>query len=89
MYSAGECVIIETNQYEDGSPKAHLFVVILETHKKKDKTIIIPLCTIPENRYFDDTVVIRPGDHDFVTEPTYVDYYEARIVTEEQLDEMI
>jgi hypothetical protein len=89
LFSAGECILIETNLYEDGSPKAHLFVVILETHKNNDKTIIIPLCTIRANRYYDDTVVILPGEHDFVTDPTFADYYEARIVTEEQLDEMI
>jgi hypothetical protein len=89
LYSPGDCLIIETNQYEDGTEKAHLFVVIFEANKKTDKTLIIPFCKIIPGRYYDPTVVFPAGVHDFITQPTYVDYYSGRIETVATIDELI
>lgn len=89
MYSAGDCILIITRINRDGSSEAHLFVVIFDTNKTTDKTILIPLCSIHPRRYYDKTVVINPGDHDFVKAPTFLDYSSAIVKTSAKLDEMI
>ncbi len=77
MYLAGDCIIIETNYYEDGSAKAHLFVVILDAKLDDDITILIPMDSIPDRGWYDRTTVIEIGDHDFVKKPTYMNYNEG------------
>jgi len=69
-------VFIETNQYEDGSQKAHLFVVIFDAINDEDKTILIPFDKIPQTGYYDNTTTVLPEDqeHDFIAVPTYVNY---------------
>lgn len=89
MYSPCDCIIIETNVYRDGSQKAHLFVVILEVVNDTDRTILFPIDTIYEDAYYDQTTPLAPGDHDFVKNPSYIDYSWGRIETKATLDKMI
>jgi hypothetical protein len=86
LYTCGDCILIETNQYEDGRPKAHLFVVILDTKHDEDTTILIPMDTIPQRGFYDPTTLLQAGDHDFVILPTYMNYYEGRIRTQKWID---
>lgn len=88
MYSPGECIIIET---DEKTGDAHLFVVVLEANQDTDQTILLPLCTIRPGRFYDKTVELSPGEggHDFIKDPTYVDYYDGRIETKAKIDEMI
>jgi hypothetical protein len=86
LYTCGDCILIETGFYEDGSPKAHLFVVILDAEHDQDTTILIPMDTIPPHGYYDSTTLLQKGDHDFVKLPTYMNYYEGRIRTKKWID---
>lgn len=86
MYTCGDCVLIETNYYEDGRPKAHLFVVILDAEHDEDTTILIPMDKIPQRGYFDPTTLLQKGDHDFVKFTSYMNYYEGRIRTKKWID---
>jgi hypothetical protein len=89
LFSPGDCILIVTNTYEDGTEKAHLFIVITEAVKKTDKIILVPLCSIQPNLHYDKTIILEPGEHDFIKEPTYVDYSSARVVTSDVLDGLI
>ncbi|HEY59908.1 MAG TPA: hypothetical protein G4N92_04375 [Anaerolineae bacterium] len=86
MYLAGDCVIIETNYYEDGKPKAHLFVVILDAKLDHDKTILIPMDKVPVRGFHDSTTELNSGDHDFVDVPTYMNYYYGIIRDKKWID---
>lgn len=88
MYLPGECIIIETNRGKDGTI-SHLFIVVIPVENDGDKTILLPLCRIKPNRYYDKTVTLGAGDHDFVKEPTYIDFSLAKIETKASLDEAI
>lgn len=85
MYSAGDCIIIETDHYPDGLRRAHLFVVIHDAKQTSDNTILIPMCTI-QRGYNDLTTVLDPGDHDFVKKPSYMKYSSSRIKTKAWID---
>ena len=89
MYSPGDCIFIVTNQYKDGTPKAHLFVVVLEATQNNHRTILLPFCRIPEKGYYDSTKTFSPGDHDFITYHTYIDYRLGRVIRKDQLDTLI
>jgi len=87
LYHAGDCIIIETNYYSNGIAKAHLFVVILDAGKEDDLTILIPVDTIPARGFYDDTTILNVGDHDFIKEPTYVNYYYGKIRQKNWIDQ--
>lgn len=89
MYSPGDCIFIVTNIHEDGTLKAHLHVVIFEAKEDADRTILLPVCTINPNGYYDNTATFKSGDHDFITVPSYIDYNYGRISTKEELDRLI
>ena len=84
----GECIIIETNRGKDGV-LSHLFVVVIQTEKENDRTLLLPLCRIKPNRFHDNTVIINPGEYDFVKEPSYIEYSLARIETQAKLDQLL
>jgi len=87
LYHAGDCVFIETNYYKDGIAQAHLFVVILDTREEDDQTILIPMDIIPARGFYDDTTILNVGDHDFIKEPTYMNYYYGRIRQKNWIDQ--
>ncbi len=89
MYSPGDCIFIETNTYKDGTPKAHLFVIILEAKEDEDRTILLPICTINPNGYYDKTATFKRGDHDFIIAPSYIDYSNGRTLEKVGLDRLI
>jgi len=86
LYLAGDCIIVETNFYEDGKQKAHLFVIILDAKTDNDKTILIPMDKIPERGFHDPTTELNYGDHDFVVMPTYMNYHEGIIRNKKWID---
>jgi len=86
MYRAGDCIFIDTNYYKDGTTKAHLFVVILDAELESDKTILVPMSTILDAGWYDCTTVLKDGDHEFVSKPTFIDYREANIKTKSWMD---
>lgn len=89
MYSAGDCILFETDQYKDGTSKAHLFVVILDAEKDDDVTLIIPMNTIPDRGFYDTTTEISVNEHEFVKQPTYMNYNLSMIIYKGGLDRLI
>ena len=89
MYSAGDCIHIQTNHYPNGIPKFHLFVVILDAKNEDSKTILIPICSIEPGVYFDNTTVLEVGDHNFIKQSSFADYYYALLLSTKIIDQMI
>jgi len=65
----------------------HLFIIILEPNPKSGQTIILPI----DSANFDHapTVELKPGDHSFISIPSFVSYSFARIVTISELENLI
>lgn len=86
MYRAGDCIFIETNYYQDGRSKAHLFVVLLDAFSSNDETIIVPIDKIPKKGFYDKTTILNIGDHDFIKEQSYINYNQGVIRKKAWLD---
>lgn len=56
----------------------HLWVVVCEPFDSPTKVIIVFLTS--RKSYSDQTIVLRPQDHDFIRHETVVSYADARIV---------
>lgn len=87
MYFRGECINKDTNRGKYGV-LAHHFVVIMDAVKPKDRTLLFPLCTIPDKRLYNKTTIIYPSEHVFVKSPTYIDYELGLIISVEDLDKL-
>ena len=89
MYLPGECIIIETDEYEDGTTRAHLFIIIYQALVDDEKTIIVPISNPLGKRNIYTTVEINIGDYDFVKELSFIYYYEGKIRTKRALDKLL
>lgn len=89
MYTSGQCILIETNAYQDGRPKAHLFVILFTACEDADVTIVVPISSIRPRVHYDATVILDKNDHDFIKHPSYADYRHALVVTKQRLDDDI
>ena len=85
-YKPGECIIIETGR--GGEPDAHLFIVVTDGDKPNDVIILLPVCTI-RGGYYDSTTELEAGSHDFIHRRSYINYYEAKIITVDSLDNLL
>ena len=83
----GDCLLIETNE-EVGHIKSHLFVIILEGEIYTRNTIIVNIQSVPKGK-FDNTVVLRKGDHEFIDHDSFVNYRLARIISLSELEKKI
>jgi hypothetical protein len=88
MWNAGDCFLLETNLDKGGKRKAHLFVVILSLHTNSDKTITVHVQSIRSLKD-DRTTILKPGDHDFITHDSYINYRMAKIVSLESLSKVL
>lgn len=58
--------------------KNHLFVILNEPVGPQQEIIIVPICTVYEDRKYDDSCIVNAGDHDFIKHPSYVYYRKCR-----------
>lgn len=86
MYKAGECVFIVTNEDDYGNPQSHLFVIVFDVSSSSEETILIPMDTIYPDRWFDPTTQLNVGDHNFVTQPTFMNYDLGQVRTMDWID---
>lgn len=84
---AGESFLIETN-IKDGQVTAHLFILILNVEAKTGNTIIVNIDTI-RNRNYDQTVIVKAGEHPFVKHDSFINYSRARIRSVGDLRQLI
>lgn len=88
MFSAGDCLLIETNESEGGRIVAHLHVVLLDPQEHTHNTIIVCIETLNSEKQ-DQTTLLTPGEHDFIVTTSYVNYRRARICSTDDLDQSI
>jgi hypothetical protein len=55
----------------------HLFAVLTDA-SKSGSHLLVPICTIKPNRYFDNACEIAVGEHPFITGKSYIEY---RLIT--------
>lgn len=53
--------------------KKHLHVAITAACSNHHH-ILVPICSIPEDLYYDRTCILTPEDHPFIKHSSYVDY---------------
>ena len=88
MFSAGDCLHIETNPNAFNEIKAHLHVVIIDIIPTTGETIIVPVETHTSEKQ-DGTTFLYTGDHQFIKQKSYVNYRRARIHTKDDLQNWI
>jgi hypothetical protein len=66
----------------------HLFGVITDICAE-GRHLIVNISSIPETGFYDATCVIGPGEHPFVTKPSYAYYSMADIQAAERLGRMV
>ena len=84
----GECFLGETNLDATGHIKSHLFVIILSNKGFVRNAIVVNIQTVRGGN-FDNTVILRPGDHEFIIRESYVNYRLARIVSLDEIETKI
>jgi hypothetical protein len=70
-----------------GFGKAHLWIAVTDPQTADSQVVIVSLTTLRFDR--DQTVILQPGDHPFVTHQTVVLYSDSRIVDSRRIDAMI
>jgi hypothetical protein len=88
LFYLGDTFLIKTNHDRAGYIQHHLFVIVAEIDKKTHQIVIIPIDTI-RGRKFDHQTVLQPGCHDFVTSASYVNYRRTRVISIEELDDLV
>lgn len=61
----------------------HLWTVVASSPHVSEEVLIVFLTTKKDNS--DTTVVLQPGDHDFIRHETVVSYADTRIITRQNL----
>lgn len=51
----------------------HLFVIVTDACKNM-LHLLVPICTIKKERYYDKTCIVKVGDHPFIKHDSYVYY---------------
>jgi hypothetical protein len=85
---AGDCIWIETNKDRDGYIQRHCFVLLFDGATYTGNTIIVPIDTLRSERQ-DKTVILEPGDLDFITSRSFIHYNLARTTSIKSLIEKI
>lgn len=58
--------------------KNHLFVVLTEACPEGN-VLLVSFSTIREERFYDSTCIVTPGEHPFIKKPSFIEYRKARI----------
>jgi mRNA-degrading endonuclease toxin of MazEF toxin-antitoxin module len=69
------------------TPNLHLWIVVTEPQPPDYQCVIVSVTT--QKRNSDPTVILRPGDHPFVTRDSVIQYVDARFADARGLDELI
>jgi len=69
------------------TPNLHLWIVITEPRPPDFQCVIVSVTT--QKPHSDATVVLRPGDHPFITRDSVIQYLDARFADARGLDDII
>jgi hypothetical protein len=61
--------------------KNHLFVILTEACPEVN-ILLVSFSTIRDERFYDDTCIVEPGEHPFIKNRSYIEYRKARIEKE-------
>lgn len=75
MFNVGDCFLITSGTYDDGSPKLHPFVVITEFDEETGDAILVTFSSTDGKPRYDRTTIFPARSHDFITEESYAAYY--------------
>jgi hypothetical protein len=89
LFSRGNCILVETNYGAESKTVSHFHIVINNVEKTQDKVLFIPVDRIKPGRYFDRTAILFKGSHPFITQDSWVNYYEAKSVVAQVLLERL
>lgn len=78
--TAGDCIWIETNKDKDGYIQGHWFILLFDGAAYTGNTIIVPIDTLRSERQ-DKTVILNPGDLEFIKSTSFIYYNSARTVS--------
>ncbi len=82
--NAGDTLIVpQPAEGVDG----HLWIILSDPAQDADRLVMVSFTTFRRDK--DQTCVLRPGDHPFVTRDTLVCYADARIATNAQLESLV
>lgn len=74
---------------ESGPPtdpeRHHLFILMTDPVGDEQEILIVPVCKINRDVYYDNSCELSRDDHDFLHKPSYVAYRHARITTAQKL----
>ena len=70
-------LLIPSGSGDDGK---HLYVV-LTNPCDAGQCLLVSWSRIKENRFFDPACRLEPGEHEFITQPTFVEYRLSRILS--------
>ena len=70
-----------------GFGKAHLWIAVTDPQPGGAQIVIVNLTTLRFDR--DQTVILQPGDHPFITHQTVVLYGDSRIVDGQRIDALL
>lgn len=85
---AGDCFLAETGPIRGGAIVHHLFILLLDPELNTGNTVTVPCCSIRTPKY-DSACTLRPGEHDFIKDPSFVDYKFADIESVDDIDAKI
>jgi hypothetical protein len=89
MCEVGDCFWVESNTRKDGRIEGHLFIVALAFEDGEKKLIIVNIDKIGNKTKYDKTTILHKGDHEFITQDSFVNYRFAYIVPFEKFKELI
>lgn len=85
---AGDCFLAETGPIRGGAIVRHLFVLLIDPEPNTGNTVTVPSSTIRSPKC-DQTCTLKPGEHDFIEDPSFIDYSFAEVESEDDILAMI
>jgi hypothetical protein len=70
-----------------GSAIPHLWIFVTERHPETHSAVIVSVTTLAEGK--DQTIILRRGDHPFITHDSTISYRHAKIVDCRQIDAQV
>jgi hypothetical protein len=86
LLGAGDCIHIEAHRGD--KIIGHLFIVLFDGEKYTHNTIIVPIDTLRSDKQ-DKTVTLQIGDHEFITDTSFVNYGFARVISLAYVDRLL
>jgi len=85
MINIGDCFTLHSH----GKPHLHIVIQDQRPGEIIGQVICVYSCSIGLKTRYDPRTILRPGDHSFFTEPSYIKYDNASIEVKSDLEKRI